>query len=308
MVGLSLIGHFREVFMISSVVYSFDPQNKPVHAAKPGETVVFETMDCFSNEICREDQLTTEFDYYRANPATGPIFLEGAEPGDVLVAKIDKIEISDVGVVTSLPEVGPLADRMVIRTKVLKMKDGWTEFNGLKLPLRPMIGVIGVSPEKEPVACGFPGAHGGNLDSKLMEAGAKAYFPVRTPGALFQLGDLHAVMGDGELCGTGLETAGRVTVTLDLIKKTPIDWPVLETTDKWYTMTSDLNYTTALVAATRQMGDLIVKVYGWDITDAFFYLSLWGEVEVNQGCQPCPVPMVLRVGVPKIADKPLIKA
>jgi amidase len=103
-----------------------------------------------------------------------------------------------------------------------------------------------------------------------------------------------------------LEVAGKVTVTLSLVKNFPLEWPVLETQDKWYSMASDLDYTTALIAATRQTADLVSKVYGWDMTDTFFYLSLWGDLEVNQACQPCPVPMVLRVGAPKHPDKPLI--
>ncbi|MDR1044260.1 MAG: acetamidase/formamidase family protein [Candidatus Adiutrix sp.] len=292
--------------MISSCVYAFDPKNRPVKDAEPGETLTFETLDCFSNEIQKEDQLITSFDYNRANPASGPVYLTGAEPGDILTADIKSIEVAGHGVVTTLPEVGPLADRMAVRTKVLKLSGGYTEFNGLKMPVRPMVGVIGVAPEKGSVPCGFPGSHGGNLDSKLMEAGAKAYFPVRTAGALFQLGDLHAVMGDGELCGTGLEIAGKVTAVLGLIKKTRLDWPVLETADKWYVMASDLDYTKALTWASRQMQELISKAYGWDVTDAYFYLSLWGDLEINQACQPCPVPLVLRLGIPKIPGKPLI--
>jgi len=292
--------------MINSQVYSFDPQNKPVREIRPGETLTFETMDCFSNEIKREDQLTTAFDYNQANPAAGPVFLTGAEPGDILTAEIQKIEIADQGVVTTLPGIGPLADATEIRTKVLKINDGWTEFNGLRMPVRPMVGVIGVAPAQEPVACGYPGAHGGNLDCKLMGVGVKAYFPVRTPGALFQLGDIHAVMGDGELCGTGLEIAGRVTVTVGLIKNKALDWPALETRDKWYVMASDLDYTRALTAVNRQMLALISGAYGWDATDVYFYLSLWGDLEVNQGCQPCPIPMILRLGVPKRSDISLI--
>jgi amidase len=293
--------------MISSVVYAFDPNNKAVHQAKPGDTLVFKTMDCFSNKITSEDQLTTNFSYDHANPASGPVFVAGAEPGDILVAEINTIELEPQGVVTTIPETGPLFEFMEHRTKVVPIKDGKAQFNGLSLPIRPMIGVIGVAPAKEKVPCGFPGDHGGNLDCKLMEAGAKAYFPVRTPGALFQLGDLHAVMGDAELCGTGLEIAGTVTVTLRLIKNTPLDWPVLETQDKWYAMASDLDYTTALKAASRQIQLLLTKAYNWDATDVYLFLSLWGDVELNQACQPCPVPMIVRVGVPKMPDKPLLK-
>lgn len=292
--------------MISAVHYAFDPQNKPLQEVKPGDALVFKTMDCFSNEITCESDLTTNFRYDRANPASGPVFVTGAEPGDILVAEINKIAVADQGVATTLPGVGPLCDFMEIRTKVIPIKNGMAQFNGLSLPIRPMIGVIGVAPESGSVPCGFPGSHGGNLDCKLMNEGAKAYFPVRVPGALFQLGDLHAVMGDAEICGTGLEIAGEVTVTLRLIKNKPLDWPILETADKWYAMASSLDYTEALKNATRQLQLLITDVYGWDATDVFFYLSLWGDAELNQASQPCPVPMIVRVGAPKMPDKPLL--
>ena len=114
-------------------------------------------------------------------------------------------------------------------------------------------------------------------------------------------------MGDGELCGTGLEICGEVKVRFDLIKNRKLDWPVLETKDDWHVFASSLDYTEALVAATRQMQELMSPAYGWDVTDVFFYLSLAGEAAINQGCQPCPVPMVLRVSAPRRPDKPLIK-
>lgn len=293
--------------MITEYVYAFHCENKPVYTAQVGEKLVFRTLDCFSNKIRSEDHLVDVFDFNEANPATGPVFVEGAEPGDILVAEIHAIELDSQGVVTTLPGVGPLAATAKTRTKVLEVKNGTTLFNDVTIPLRPMVGVIGVAPAKDSICCGFPGAHGGNLDSKLMEAGSILYLPVRVKGALFQLGDLHAVMGDGELCGTGMEIAGKVTVTLSLIKQTSLDWPVLETADKWYAMASDIDYTTALTAVSEQMQKLIVKAYGWDETDSYLYLSLCGDLEINQACQPCPVPMVLRIGVPKIANKPLIK-
>ena len=102
-----------------------------------------------------------------------------------------------------------------------------------------MIGVIGVAPEKgKSVPCGYPGSHGGNLDCKLMVKGNTAYFPVRVEGGLVQMGDMHAVMGDSELCGTGLEINGTVIARVSVIKNCPLEWPVLETADTWYTMAS----------------------------------------------------------------------
>jgi amidase len=293
--------------MISQYCYTFSKDNTPVARAKPGETLSFATPDCFTGEIRSENDLTSNFDYNHANPATGPVYIEGAEAGDLLTVYIKSIKISETGVMTTLPGVGPLQDRMELRTRIFPIKNGHVSFYGLELPVKPMIGVIGVAPAGDPVGCGFPGSHGGNLDSKLMGAGARLYLPVRTTGALFQVGDLHALMGDGELCGTGLEVSGEVELTFGLIKKTPLDWPLLETETAWHIMTSDLDYTTALIAATRQTQSLLTAVYGWDVTDVFFYLSLEGDLHVNQGCQPCPVPIVLRLSVPKRKGKELVK-
>lgn len=292
--------------MITEYVYSFSKLNKPVAHAAVGESLTFKTLDCFSNLIKTDKDLTTEFDYNSANPATGPVYIEGAEPGDILAVDILSVKVGDRGVVTSLPGVGPLHDRMEIRTTVVPIENGKAKFKDVEIPIAPMVGVIGVAPGEEAVACGFPGDHGGNLDCKHMGEGTRLYLPVRAPGALFALGDLHAVMGDGELCGTGLEICGEVTVRFDLIKQRKLNWPVLETKDSWLVFASSLDYTEALVAATRQMQDLMSPAYGWDATDVFFYLSLAGEAAINQGCQPCPVAMVLRVAAPKRAGKPLL--
>ncbi len=292
--------------MITEYTYKFCKTNEPVARAKPGDSLEFRTLDCFSNLIKTDQDLTTEFDYNSANPANGPIYIEGAEPGDILAVDILSVQVGDRGVVTSLPGVGPLHDRMEIRTTVVPIKNGKAQFKDVEIPIQPMIGVIGVAPAGEAVACGFPGSHGGNLDCKHMGEGGRLYLPVRAPGALFALGDLHAVMGDGELCGTGLEVCGQVKVRFDLIKNRKLDCPVLETRDDWHVFASSLDYTEALVTATRQMQELMSPAYGWDATDVFFYLSLAGEAAINQGCQPCPVPMVLRVSAPKRAGKPLI--
>ena len=293
--------------MITAYTFAFDPKNEPVAKAKSGETLTFETLDCFSNQVQRDDHLVSAIDFNRTNPATGPVFVEGAEVGDVLKVEVKSIEVASQGAVTTLPGIGPLCDVMETRTRILPVKDGQTTFNGLTFPVRPMIGVIGVAPANEAVACGFPGSHGGNLDAKIIEAGSIVYLPVRTPGALLQMGDLHAVMGDSELCGTGLEIAGKITVTVSVVKNCPlVEWPIVETKDKWYAMASDMDYTKALKEVSLQMQKLMSKAYGWDATDVYLYLTLQGDVEINQGCQPCPVPMILRLGVPKQPAKPLI--
>lgn len=293
--------------MIEKYVYTFCQSNPPVETVELGSLVKFKTLDCFSNQIHSEEQLVDNLDYSKMNPASGPVYVKGAEPGDVLVVDIISIEVEDQGIVATFPGIGPLIDNCELRTKLVPIKEGKAVFNGLEFSVNPMIGVIGVAPQPgETVACGYPGAHGGNMDCNRIVAGVRLYFPVRAEGALLQMGDIHAVMGDGELCGTGLEVAGEITVKLDLIKGFAIDYPVLETEEKWYAIANAPEYPDALKRASETMQKLIVNAYGWDNTDAYLYLSLQGDVEICQACKPCEVDLIVRLAVPKLPGKELI--
>lgn len=293
--------------VITEYVYAFSPDNKPVAKVSSGETLKFKTLDCFSNQIKSEDQLITTIDFNHVNPATGPVYVEDAEPGDVLVVDILDIEVENQGVTSTLPDLGPLFDKIETRTKIIPIKDNKATFNDVTFPINTMIGVIGVAPKDESIPCGAWGFHGGNMDNNRIVKGSRLFFPVNVPGALFQLGDLHATMGDGEICGTGIEIAGEVTVKLDVIKQFDIARPVLETKDKWYTIANAEKYDDALRLVTSDMQELIMNTYGWDATDAYLYMSIQGDIEICQGVKPSPGDMVVRFGIPKIEEKPLIK-
>lgn len=292
--------------VIEGYTYAFSASNKPVAWADSGEMLTFKTLDCFSGRICHEHDLTTNFNYDSANPATGPVYIEQAFPGDVLRVEILDIRTASRGVVTTLPGCGPLSDTQEIRTKPVDIEDGMALFNDIRFPIDPMVGVIGVAPAKQPSPCGFPGAHGGNMDCKHIRKGAVLYLPVQVAGALFSLGDLHAVMGDGEICGTGLEIAGEVDVSVTVLKGTSLNWPVLETADKWYAIANAAEYPAALKYAAEQLQTLICHAYGWDLTDAYLYMSLQSDTELCQACKPCAVDLIVRVGTPKLSHKPLI--
>lgn len=291
--------------MIKDYVYHFSKENEAVKTVKKGETASFKTLDCFSNQVRSEEQLITSIDFNRVNPATGPVFLEGAKKGDVLVADIMDIRIEDQGFISTLPDTGPLFEKTgELRTKRVPVEDRNIVFNDVRFPANPMVGVIGVAPEQGKVPCGFPGAHGGNMDCSKIVKGTRLYFPVNVEGALFQLGDLHASMGDGEISGAGVEIPGEVDIKFDLIEDLDLKWPVLETDDMWYTIASDESFETALKYATNQINDLVSKAYGWDATDTYLYMSAVGSFEICQGCKPSAFPAVVRFGVPKIKDKP----
>jgi len=293
--------------IIDKSVYNFSKDNAPFANADPGEILLFKTMDCFSNTITKEEQLVLNLDYTVANPAAGPVYINGAEPGDVLVVDILDIQVADQGVTCTTPGCGPLSDDMEVRTRVVKITNGVADFNGVKFPIDPMIGVIGTAPDGEPVADGFPGNHGGNMDSKLIKKGARVYFPVRVAGGLLQMGDLHATMGDSEICGTGIEIRGEIMVKTALIKNFELNWPVTETATHWYVNACAHEFPEASKLASKELQRLICDAYGWDKTDAYCYMSIQSDLEINQACKPCAVELIVRFGTPKLPQfKPLI--
>ncbi len=295
--------------VIDSQVYKFSKDNAPCYTAQPGEVMLFKTLDCFSNKIVDESitMKDLDFSYNITNPAAGPVFIEGAEPGDVLVVDILDLEVADEGTIGTDDHCGPLFEGTGYRTKKIKIEDGYATFNEVKFPIKPMIGVIGTAPSGEDVIDGYVGAHGGNMDNKLIGKGARLYFPVRVPGALLQMGDVHAAMGDAELCGTGIEIPAQITVKTSLIKGFELNWPVLETADKWYVNASAQEFDEALMAGSKEMQRLLMNVTGWDAEEVYMYMSVQSDVELSQACKPCEVQLSLRIGTPKLPQfKPLV--
>ena len=133
------------------------------------------------------------------------------------------------------------------------------------------------------------------------------YFPVRVPGALLQMGDVHATMGDAELCGTGIEIAAQITVRVNVLKNFELNWPILETfgpAGKWYVNASAQEYNEALVCASKEMQRLLMNITGWDAVETYMYMSVQSDVEISQGCKPCEVQLSLRIGTPKLTEFP----
>src|ERR671937_278505 len=192
------------------VIWAFGPDLEPVLEIDPGDTVTFETNDCFTGQIRSEEYLVTEIDLERINSATGPVAVRGAEPGDSLIAEILDVRPVEWGVATLIPGFGQLIDQVQSPlTRLFEVRDGEIRMNErVSFPARPMVGVVGVATDGETVSNGLAGLHGGNLDDHLHGKGARIYFPVRQPGGMFAVGDMHASMGDGEICFTVACDAG----------------------------------------------------------------------------------------------------
>lgn len=281
----------------AGIIYEFNKDNAYTKKVKSGTTIRIETYDCFQNQIQSADTEVATINWDQINPATGPIYVEGAMPGDVLKVKIDKIEIGEQGVMVVGPELGIMGHRIEqMESKILPIKNDKVLFNDIELPVNKMIGVIGVAPEGKGVNCGTPGAHGGNMDNKMIAEGATLFFPVFVEGALFSLGDFHAAMGDGEVSVSGVEVPGVATVTLDVVKGETLSHPMLENDEVFTQIVSAETVDSAAKQATIEMIERIVEKSGLPVSEVTMLMSAVGQSEICQIVDPL---MTARFVVPK---------
>ena len=282
----------------AKTLFSFDKDLEPVLKVPSGETVRIRTKDCFGNQLQGPEDQLSEIDWEAINPATGPIYVEGAVAGGTLKVHIDNIELDAQTSSCTGKDEGVCGDRFSDwATHFCKVEDGkvvWDE--RLSIPLAPMIGVIGVAPEGEPVNCGTPGKHGGNMDNTAIAAGATLYFPVAVDGALFGCGDMHAVMGDGEVSVSGAEVAGYATVTLTALPELSVPNPLIENDTHFGIIVFAESLDKASELAVQQMVDLLASRTNESEADLVMLLSLVADVRV---CQMVDPEKTVRFMVPK---------
>lgn len=233
------MGHSSPIKTIHSHCHHLGWDNRidPVDRIEPGTAIELQCLDA-GNGHFRPDSTADAVDKLpsgKTNPVTGPVWVEGAEPGDILAITLDSFRPSGFGWTAIIPGFGLLADQFPAAALHLWSYDQHARepvaFGSFaRIPLRPFAGTLGVAPAE-------PGTHsvipprriGGNLDTRDLCAGSTLYLPVEVTGALFSMGDTHAAQGDGEVCGTAIESAMDVTVKLDLIKQTPLAMPRFST-------------------------------------------------------------------------------
>ncbi len=271
-----------------TVVYAMSPENAPVARAKDGDTLIFETMDCFGGQIVTETDRMGTLDWSRINPATGPVYIEGAAPGDTLKVEILRVDLAPQAATVEAPGDGitGLAATEEV-TKILPVSDGTVVFNDrITLPEQAMIGVIGTAPKGAAISTGTPDLHGGNMDCKRIGAGATLYLPVNVEGALLAMGDLHAVMGDGEVCVCGAEIAGEITVRVTVVKGQPLPLPFLVTKDAAMAIYSAEGLDATAEGTTLRMRSFLIDAVGMQPHEAGMLLSLAGDLRICQAVDP----------------------
>lgn len=275
-------------------VYSFSRRHEPALTVGAGDEVLLRTNDCMDNLVPLEaDGSGFRFhDPARANPATGPVAIAGALPGMTLVAELLEVGCASRGMIWSTDRrTGLLSVRL---PEVLGQRVEFAE--GLSFALDPVVGVIGVAPPTGAVPNTTPGRHGGNLDCADIRRGARVYLPVTVPGALFACGDLHALQGDGELAGMGIEVAGEVLVRFDLLPRILSPWPIVEQADHWAVLTAATSLDEAADRAVAVTRDLLRDQLGVGDADALMLQSMLCDLRVNQIVNPLKG---ARVCVPK---------
>lgn len=269
-------------------VVSMSPNNEAKHHCKSGDTVVFQTSDCYNGSIKTEKDLFHLIDYSNINPATGPLYIDGAEHGDVLRVDILKIELASQGAMSLAPGRGALKDFVEEeRTKIIKIEDGYAVFNDtLKFPINPMIGVIGTAPKEGAILNGTPGEHGSNMDCNKIQEGTSLFLPVNVDGALLAMGDLHAVMGNGESATCGIEIDGEITVKVTVLKDAVMPTPFLKTKDEYITIAAGKTLDEASSQACFKMLDFLKATVPLDVHELIMLLSIAGNMEVCQVVNP----------------------
>ncbi len=290
--------HHHHWQTIHSHHLGWDNSLAPAHRITPGTTLEFEILDAGGGQFNRKSGLQDliNLDFGSVNPVTGPIFIEGAEPGDALTVELLEFKTSGWGWTALIPGFGLLADEFPDPHLIVSEHDARVAhfLPGLaSVPIKPFTGVIGVAPAE-------PGHHsvvpprrvGGNLDIRDLSAGSTLYLPVDVPGALFSVGDTHAAQGDGEVCGTAIESPMNVVLRFNLEKARNLPSPQFRTDgpvtrhhdEKGYYATTGVAPDLMLAAkdAVRAMIDHMGRTYKLEPKDAYALCSVACDLRISE--------------------------
>lgn len=281
---------------------TISPEREPIATVEPGEQFVVETRDYVGDILDEGRPLeavwgTDELDD-NINPVTGPISVEGAEPGDVLAVKIVDIDLPERGVINVFPGFGGLepsvftpAEPSDPHTTFCEIGDETVTYptadgDSVEFPIHPQVGTIGTAERHESVYSVKPHDHGGNMDCPEVTVGNTLYLPVDVSGGLLYLGDCHAAQGDGEICGISVEVSAEVTLEVEVLSDRELNWPRIESPDEIMVVTAARPAENAVRLAYTELIGWLVEEYGFDPTDAYQLCSAVGRVRYAQMVNP----------------------
>lgn len=285
--------------------FGWDNANAPVERVAPGSTILFHCHDSSAGQLGPSSTLAdvTALDFAKINPVSGPIFVEGAAPGDALKITIESFAPQaragrGWGWTANIPGFGLLADQFTDPALIIWDFDPATMAPALwssqaKIPLKPFAGTIGCAPAAAGLHSVVPPRRvGGNLDIRDLAAGTTLYLPVEVAGALFSVGDTHAAQGDGEVCGTAIESPMDVVLTLDLVKGANLKMPRFTTPGpvtrhldaKGYEVTTGIgpDLMSGARDAVAGMVDLLCATRGISAVEAYMLCSTCGDLRISE--------------------------
>jgi acetamidase/formamidase len=278
----------------------------PTHHIAPGTRIITWTEDCYDGAVTRPDQMPSKVaPIGHDNPQTGPFYVDGAEPGDTLAIRIEKLEPArDHGISSLFPGFGALngTDRTAMLQPDLPERVWFYDVDRAKgvarthssdgkrmweVPLAPFLGCLGVSPPNgEARSTIVPDNFGGNMDCPEVRAGNTIYLGVRVPGGLVSFGDGHYAMGDGEIIGTAIEGAMNVEVVVDLIKHRETAWPRIENAEWMMSLGAARPLEDAARIAFKDMVQWVMEKTGMDALDAYQFVSQNAVAPVTEMVDP----------------------
>ena len=273
-------------------IYVLDPDNSPAITIESGEEIMVETWDAFEGvrdpEVLQARSLK--------GPATGPIYVNGAEPGDALRVDFISIIAKEGAAHMVLPDRGFLEEEYTeAYPTVMSFEDGYVVMpSGVRLPINPSMGVVATTPTYPQQTASDSGPYGGDIDMKELVAGSTIFLPVFVPGGMLAIGDCHAVVGDGAVAGTGAECSSDTHIRVTVEKGMAISSPRAITPDYFVVLSYGEELGPAMKQAVRDMVSFLVDERGMAPYDAYTLLSLAGDIRVSRTFRPIsPVKMML---------------
>lgn len=285
--------------------FGWDNSIPPAERVEPGATILFQCQDSSAGQLGPSSKLAdvVALDFARINPVSGPIHVEGAEPGDALKITIDSFVPQarngrGWGWTANIPGFGLLADQFADPALIVWDFDPATLAPALwsaqaRIPLKPFAGTIGCAPAEAGLHSVVPPRRvGGNLDIRDLAAGTTLYLPVEVAGALFSVGDTHAAQGDGEVCGTAIESPMDAVLTLDLVKGANLRQPRFTTPGpvtrhldaRGYEVTTGIgpDLMSGARDAVAGMVDLLCATHGMSAVEAYMLCSTCGDLRISE--------------------------
>jgi len=274
--------------------WAWDRNLPPVLTVASGATMALEVSDASGGQLLASSTArdVLRLDLSRVNPVTGPIYVEGAEPGDVVRVTILDVKVGPWGWTACIPGFGLLADQFPDpHLLISQMVGSYVVLPiGVQVPLTPFVGTIGLAPaEPGPHSLIPPRRVGGNMDMRHLTPGARVFLPVEVPGGLLSVGDCHAAQGDGEVCGTAVEVSATVVLRVDVLKHLSLRYPMVETHPVANRHGSALVTTgigpdllEAARQAVRGMVDEMARRAGLDPADAYCLASVAGDLKIAE--------------------------